>query len=160
MNKFWKRKCMLNPKQFYSKHNKIKLFLLCFNKVWKWFGVSWVQSLMDVCINVSCTNVICKHETSWWRHQNLFVDKIKKKKTYFFPMACNFVMACYDENAINDSMIFFKKTKFFLYDVFFHIILTWDLIYPWHNFKSRNYLCNMSLSKKTKRHFIKNILIN
>jgi hypothetical protein len=39
---------------------------------------SWVQSLIDVCINVSCTNEVYKH----LHHgiQNLFVDKIGKKK--------------------------------------------------------------------------------
>jgi hypothetical protein len=42
---------------------------------------SWVQFLMDVCINVSCTNVIYKyvHQGDWC--ENLFVDKIGKKKT-------------------------------------------------------------------------------
>ncbi len=43
---------------------------------------SWVQTLMDVCINISCTNVIYKyvHQGEWY--ENLFVDKIGKIKTF------------------------------------------------------------------------------
>jgi hypothetical protein len=50
-----------------------------------WLGLwcasirSWVQSLMDVHINVFYTNVVYKHvHHGEWR-QNLFVDKIVKQ---------------------------------------------------------------------------------
>ncbi len=45
---------------------------------------SWVQFLMDVCINVSCTNVIYKyvHQGDWC--ENLFIDKIGKKENLIF----------------------------------------------------------------------------
>jgi hypothetical protein len=48
--------------------------------------MSWVQSLMDACLNVSCTDAIYKHIDHGeyanmyimfkWCH-NIFVDKIK-----------------------------------------------------------------------------------
>jgi uncharacterized protein YrrD len=42
---------------------------------------SWVKSIMDVCIDISCTNVIYKyvHKGEWY--EKLFVDKIRKIKT-------------------------------------------------------------------------------
>jgi hypothetical protein len=57
-------------------------------------------------------------------------------------MACNFVIACRDKNVIHDSMIGEKKKKFFVWwcGMLCHIMLTWDLIYPCHNFKIKNYL--------------------
>jgi len=51
--------------------------------------------------------------------------------------------ACHDKNAIRDSMIQENKNKKIVWwcGALFHIIiLTWDLIYPFHNFKLKNYL--------------------
>jgi hypothetical protein len=40
-------------------------------------------------------------------------------------------------------------------------LLTWDLIYPCHNFKIKNYLMqHVTILKITKKHFTKNVLIN
>jgi hypothetical protein len=39
----------------------------------------WVQSLMDVYINLSCTNVVYKHVHNGKWCQNLFVEKIARK---------------------------------------------------------------------------------
>jgi hypothetical protein len=60
------------PKQFHARHNKLRL-------------CSWVQSLMDVCINVFHTNAIYKHVHHGEWHQ-IFFDKIKgeKKNLKFF----------------------------------------------------------------------------
>ncbi len=44
----------------------------------------WVQSLMDVCINLSCTNVVYKHVHHGEWCQNLFVEKLEQKKTLVF----------------------------------------------------------------------------
>ncbi len=56
------------PKQFDAKHNKVKLFFLCYEsfEVWwlrPWCASTrfWVQSLMDACINISYINVVHKH---------------------------------------------------------------------------------------------------
>jgi len=58
---------------------------------------SWVQSLMDVCINVSRINVVYKHVHHGEWHQKLFVDQ-KKNFIFFFTTCC-------EKNAICDSMI-------------------------------------------------------
>jgi hypothetical protein len=72
LNTFYYKNCVLKfefPKQYHAKHDKIKLFHLYSQSVeivW-WLKLkcvsmrSWVQSLMDACFNVSCTNLIYKH---------------------------------------------------------------------------------------------------
>ncbi len=39
----------------------------------------WVQLLVDVCINIPCTNVVHKHVRHGESCENLFVDKIIEK---------------------------------------------------------------------------------
>jgi hypothetical protein len=65
--------------------------------------------------------------------------KISSFFNNFFLMACSFVMACCEKNAIHDSMIQ-KKKRFFLCMMTWrviHITLTWDLIYPCHDSKMK-----------------------
>jgi len=54
--------------------NLVVKTLVCFHEV---LGLI----LMDACINISCTNVIYRyvHQGEWC--ENLFVDKIGKRKT-------------------------------------------------------------------------------
>jgi hypothetical protein len=57
-------------------------------------------------------------------------------------MACKFVMVCCDKNLICDSTIQKKKTNekvIWWHGMLFHIILTLDLVYPYHNFLIKNY---------------------
>ncbi len=65
---------------------------------------SWVQSLMDMCINIPCTYLVYKHVHHGESHEKNLLSKSNKKSLIFF-MTCNFVMACCDKNAICDSMI-------------------------------------------------------
>jgi hypothetical protein len=76
---------------------------------------SWIQSLMDACLNVFCTNAIYKHiyhgeyktctsclndiktfcQQNWKRNNN-------NNNSY---TTCKFVTTCCDENVICDYMI-------------------------------------------------------
>jgi hypothetical protein len=50
---------------------------------------SWVQYLMDMCINVLCPNAIYKHVHCGEWLQKLFAEKIEKKLLNFFLMTCH-----------------------------------------------------------------------
>jgi len=49
-------------------------------KPWCAFMMAWVQTLMDVCINVSCTNVIYKHLHDVVNDKNTIYDSMIQKK--------------------------------------------------------------------------------
>jgi hypothetical protein len=98
----------------------------------------WVSSLLDACLNVCCANAIYKHiyhveYTNMYKMlkwcQNIFVNKFNFFFFFFFT-ACKFVTACRDKNIIRDSTIWEKKVIWW-HGALFHVILTWDLVYPY-----------------------------
>ncbi len=80
---FGKKICALKfefPKQFYAKHTKFNFEVIWWLKPWCASMRSKVQTLMNVCINVSCINVMYKHvHHGKWR-QNLFLTKSEINK--------------------------------------------------------------------------------
>jgi hypothetical protein len=108
---------------------------------WCAFMMAWVQTLMDVCINVSCTNAYTNIYIMWWMVSKTFCwqnqRNFKNQKKF---------MTWYDKNTIHDSMIRKKNQRKMLYDDMGHIIPHHINLKP-HIFVSQSF--NLKLSNVT-----------
>jgi hypothetical protein len=135
------------PKWFHAKHDYIKKKI---KKILNWFGNYEIKTLVKLlkilgsnlnecmyqCILSKCNMWTC---ISWWWHQNVFFHKIKIYKKKSLPILLSW-HAMEKLHSMTPWFENFKNKIKWWHGVLFHIILTWDLIYPCHNFKIKNYL--------------------
>ncbi len=99
-------------KQLHTKHNKLQLFLLLLMKFWNGLVIKALACFHKVlslifggcvhyCISYKCSLQTC---TSWWIVLKKSFCWLLSILFYFQKfIACNFVMACHDKNAISQT---------------------------------------------------------
>ncbi len=122
------------------------------------FNPWWKHALMYLVrmqFKIICIMVNTRTCTSCSNGVKIFLSThVFKINWLILFMTCKFVTPCHDKNVICEFTI--RN----LYGTLFHVILTWDLLYPCHNFLIKTYLMQHALFKMTKKHFTENVLIN